>query len=287
MSNTLTLHRFEPRRSYEKDVGTDELRLGVFLDVETTGLDREKDKITQLAMLPFAFTSDGRVFEIGFPLLMLEDPGIPITAEITALTGITDNMVRGQKIDDALVELMMQHVVLVVAHNAEFDREAVERRWPGLFENVRWACSFRDVPWREEGFRHATMEWLLYKLCLMFTDEQHRADVDCAIGVHILAQTLPSGRRVLDVLLEAARAHYVRVWAENAPYETRELTKARGYRWNGSGEHVGPRAWFRDVKFAEVKDELAWLRENIPCVRPTCAQFSGKERFSRRAGAAA
>ena len=45
-----------------------EVRLGIFFDVETTGLDTSRSEIIELAMVPFEFASDGRIFGIQEPL---------------------------------------------------------------------------------------------------------------------------------------------------------------------------------------------------------------------------
>lgn len=72
---------------------------GLFVDVETTGLDPTSDEIIELAMTPFAYGSDGRITEIGESFEGLREPAIPIPAHITAITGIDDAMVAGQNID--------------------------------------------------------------------------------------------------------------------------------------------------------------------------------------------
>jgi len=62
----------------------------VFLDLETTGVSPEHDRIVDLAFL--RREPDGR--EDLFATLV--DPGLPIPPEVTAVHGITDKMVRGQ-----------------------------------------------------------------------------------------------------------------------------------------------------------------------------------------------
>jgi DNA polymerase-3 subunit epsilon len=74
-------------------------RLGLFVDVETTGLDWRRDEIIELAMIPFRYGLDGRIYEIGEAFQGLRQPAQPISAEITALTGIDDAMVAGKTID--------------------------------------------------------------------------------------------------------------------------------------------------------------------------------------------
>ena len=55
--------RLRPRRFVTPADGT-ATRMGLFVDVETTGLDPQKDEIIELAMVPFTYGRDGRIFEI-------------------------------------------------------------------------------------------------------------------------------------------------------------------------------------------------------------------------------
>ena len=254
------LRRFEPRSRYAADDGSP-VALALAVDVETTGLDSRTDRIIQLAILPFTYGRDsGLVHAVSAPLVWLEDPGRPIPPEITDLTGLTDADVAGQRIDDAAVAAAVSDSALVIAHNAEFDRGFLERRLP-LFRDRPWACSAREVPWRRLGFSSSSLEFLLIRACGLFYGA-HRADQDCAALVHLLATPLPDERPALWHLLQSARAKSHRIWAIDAPFDLKELLKARKYRWSG-GEEGRPRAWHREVPEADSPAELAWLQANI------------------------
>ena len=84
--------------------------------------------------------SDGRIYRVIGSWNWLEDPEIPIPPEITRLTGITDQMVAGNRIDDDAVDGLLAEVVPVIAHHAAFDRGFLERRLP-VFAHKHWACS--------------------------------------------------------------------------------------------------------------------------------------------------
>lgn len=275
------LRRLEPRSRYDDPQGAP-THTALYVDVETTGLDHAKDRIIQLAVVPFTFTSDGRVCEVAPSESWYEDPGVPIDPAITRLTGIRDADVVGQRIDDSRVAALLHDSALVVAHNAAFDRPFLERRFGGFAEKA-WACSMADVPWLDEGLPTTKLEWLAERHTGVFYDA-HRADVDCRVGVHLLASALPSDRRVMDVLLGTVRAKTARVWAVESPYATKGLLKARGYRWS-AGEDGSPKAWFRDLPETALDDEACWLRAHIYLERSSPAfmqRIGARTRYSHR-----
>lgn len=235
-------------------------RRALFVDVETTGLDSSKDTVIELGMVPFDYTLDGTVVAVGEPFGSLRDPGFPIPPEITALTGITDEMVRGATIDPDQVTAFVDRASLIISHNAGFDRPFCEGEWP-VFSNKAWACSLQEIDWTAEGFAGKKLSQIAASYGHFF--DAHRAIDDCHAGVDILNQRLPrSNRTGLAALLESARTPRWRIWAEGAPYVLRETLKAKGYRWN-SGDKGGPRAWYRDVQEGDLESELQFLRTDI------------------------
>jgi DNA polymerase-3 subunit epsilon len=254
------LRRLRARDHYHAPDGQ-ETKVGVVLDTETTGLSDAEDKIIELGMVAFEFApSTGRVYRVLRRFDAFHDPGFPIPPEITVLTGITDAMVAGAAIDPAAVAAFVADAVVVIAHNAPFDRRFAERAWP-LFESKAWACSLTEVDWLAEGFDGTRLGYLLAG-CGWF-HAGHRADEDCLALLEILAAPLPrTGETGLKRLLDTARRPTVRLWAAGAPYEAKDALKARGYRWN-DGADQRPRAWWRDVPEASADDEVHFLKTAI------------------------
>ena len=62
----------------------------------------------------------------------------------------------------------------------------------------------------------------------------------------------------LKSLLESARVPSLRVWAIGSAYETKDVLKARGYRWESDR-----RVWFGEISVAEREAELAWLKDAV------------------------
>jgi DNA polymerase-3 subunit epsilon len=253
------LRRLAPRPTLAVPPGV-KTRLGLFVDTETTGPDPARHEIIELAMAPFTYDLDGRILTVGEPFHQLREPSEPIPAEITALTGLTDEMVAGRRIDPAEVTAFAAPAALVVAHNAGFDRRFLER-FCETFSTKPWACSMTQVPWAEEGFEGVKLAYLATGAGFFY--ERHRAVHDCQAAIELLARPLPrSGAPALARLLERARTLSWRIWAENSPFDLKDLLKARGYRWNGEG-NAQPRAWYRDVTEADREAELAFLKAEI------------------------
>jgi len=235
-------------------------RTGMFLDVESTGLNVHSSEIIELAITPFEYDSHARIVSVGQSLHQFNEPTDAIPSEITAITGLTDEMVAGHRLDIAAIEAFVQRADILLAHNAAFDRPFVERLSP-IFAAKPWACTMCDVAWKLEGIEGRRLSDLLSGFCYFF--EAHRAVDDCQAGIALLTMTLPkSGERVLSRVLKAARQPTWRLFAESAPFEMKDLLKHRGYRWN-SNRAQGPRAWWKDLPSEAIDAEIDFLRSEI------------------------
>jgi DNA polymerase-3 subunit epsilon len=276
------LRRLQPHDEFNAPVSGQKLARGIILDTETTGLSSESDRVIELGMLLFEFDPiTGQVQRILRAFDQLEDPGMPIPPASTEVHHITDEMVKGQRIDDAEVARMLEGVSVVIAHNAAFDRPFVEQRWP-LFEDVLWACSLRDIDWRAEGFGSAKLEYLLYTQGIFY--EAHRAENDCRALLEVLSRVLPNGQKTaLLALLETLNQPQTRVYALNSPFETKDQLKLRGYRWDGE-----MRCWHRTLSGEQaLQDETAWLKKRVYGERQALIEIEtlgGKVRYSQRSG---
>jgi len=263
------------------DAPTRQHRRGLFVDVETTGLDSVRDEIIELAIVPFTYSLEGDLIAVGEPYHRLRQPSCPIPAEVTALTGLDDAKVAGHVIDPDDVAQVVAPAALVIAHNAGFDRRFLERLCPS-FSTKAWACSLSQVDWSAEGFGGQKLVYLATALGVFY--DQHRAVDDCLAALRILSEPLPvSGATGLRQLLAAARQPSWRIWAENSPFELKDALKARGYRWNS--EHAaGPRAWYIDVPEALKDAEVAYLCAEIYGgeVELTLKRLDAYDRFSNR-----
>ena len=270
-----------PERNYYTEPDGRPLARGAVVDTETTGLNLETDSIIEFAMVVFEYCREsGKVFRILDIFDQLEDPGVPIPPASTAVHGITDDMVAGQRIDDLRVAELVQGLDLVIAHNARFDRPFLEERLP-IFKLLPWACSLQQVGWSDEKMASAKLEYLAYRMGFFY--DAHRAQTDCLALLELLQMPLPvSGRLALACLLEKLQDKDYRVYAVRAPYDSKDLLKARAYRWDPER-----RCWHRTLSGDMMPAEIAWLKTHVYGGRPASLDFETMDahcRFSIRLG---
>lgn len=283
------LRRLQPRLHWPSNAQGD-LRTVLVLDTETTGLDSARESIIELALLRVTIDAatgqpvgDVEVYD------ELEDPGKPIPAEVTGITGLRDADVRGHRLDEARIHAMLQGVDLVIAHNAAFDRPFVERRLP-QFSQLPWACSFADIDWKAQGRSSAKLESLAQALGWFY--DAHRAEMDCHALLAVLAAPWPqasAGDAVplpsngLSRLLASARTPSYRLSATLAPFDAKDALKARGYRWNAEFK-----VWQTRISDdAALQLEGEWLKAHVYGQKVVHVQVETLEainKYSNRAG---
>lgn len=273
-----------PRSSKEQALQKEpQVLRGIVLDTETTGMNHLSDKVIELGMIKFEYdSSTGQVLNVIDVFDELEDPGFPIPPETIAVHHITDEMVKGKRMDDQRVNSMLQDVDLVIAHNASFDRPFVENRWPH-FCSKRWACSIKDIDWRQNGIGSAKLEYLAMVQGIFY--EAHRAEIDCWALLEVLKMVLPSSQQTaIQTLFESANSDQFKVYALGSPFETKDILKQRAYRWSPD-----IKCWSKVVGSSErLNDELIWLKQHVYGSRKGAKveieTFSAFERHAERDG---
>jgi DNA polymerase-3 subunit epsilon len=250
--------------------------IGIVLDLETTGLDPDLDEIIELAMLKFNFDREGHIGSVLDSFQSLNEPQKLIPSSITNLTGITNEMVAGQKVTEAEVKDFVADAVLIIAHNAAFDRPFFEKLSPSLTDYA-WGCSATEIPWKEEGIAGSRLEYIAQSFNLFY--DAHRADDDCRAVAKVLSLTLPKSKQLaMTVLLKNARRSETRIFATGAPYDLRLLLKKRGYRWNGALNQF-PKAWWRDIVPTDLESEIAFLTGLYQGITPQSFSMTARSRF--------
>jgi DNA polymerase-3 subunit epsilon len=256
-------------------------KVALCLDTETSGLNHLQDKVIEVGIVAFEFDpSSGDIYRISDRYSGFEDPGFPIPPEVGEITGISDDMVRGQAFDDASINRLAEKADLVIAHNAAFDRKFVESRFPA-FKKVPWACTVCQIDWSAERLSSRTLEFLLFKTGSL-TINAHRALDDAEGVLGLLMERLPvSGTPIFQVLLKRAHEITSKIFAVSAPFEKKDILKERGYRWS-DGSQGGSKAWWRDVPADDEPAEMAYLaREIYPRGNTSSVQIMRCDAYAR------
>lgn len=229
-----------PEYRINKDYNIHHGKTVAIIDLETTGLDYAKDKITEIGVIHAAIVPNMQ------PIILdvyqaFNDPGVPISQRITELTGITDEMVKGQAIDWAYVQDEVVRISdLVICHNASFDRKFLEVAGHDnyqVFKEAVFACTKNDIDWLRRGYGASKLDYLNWKLGYFY--DAHRAINDCWATLNLLVQE----DGALEELLSNTVDQY-EVYAVGAPYEKKDELSDNGFYWN-NGSNGKPKAWFK------------------------------------------
>lgn len=216
----------------------------LIVDVETTGLDPKKDRVTDIAWC----VTDSQFNAEYSEHHMMYDTNYPtITPEITKLTGITLEMLASAEppekvmaaLDATVKEYKPTHLI---AYNSEFDSQMllaeIHRGSFGMMEGINqlvqtpWLCAMIDV---EDNYNYKC--WKLSHLALDKGVAVNPKDLHRAIGdVLLTRQLLEASRISLTDLIEFNNEPWVVVRAlTRPPWEDQGKSsgeaKKRGYTW--------------------------------------------------------
>lgn len=250
----------------------DDLML-VFLDVETTGLSFESDRVIQLCIRPVLVNKiSGEVSAIAKSKVYHNDPGFPLSEEIQKLTNINDSDLKGESIDWEWVRSSLERADFVICHNASFDRGMIEKELnrAGLKNTETiWGCSMSQVFWRDFCRPSKALEVLCAWTGFFYDSHQAANDVDAMIHV------LRKNNRVKELLDNAVTSDY-RVFAMNSPREKNSELKKRRYRWDPNVS-----SWYKSFNMEDsANSEVEWLNSFDSKVEPQMFEVDAKYRFS-------
>jgi DNA polymerase-3 subunit epsilon len=247
------------------------------IDTETTGLDTDVCEIIELGYQIIEFDSTGHFYKVLSAQNFLNEPKGEISAEVTQVTGLTMEDVKGHQIPWDQVEAEIAQVQLCVAHNASFDRPVVER-YSDVFVNKIWGCSVAQIDWLKQAHVGSrSQEFLCWKVGEFFYGA-HRALDDVQALTQLLSCNISEKKLpAFSFLLSAVRQSKSLIKATGAPFDIKDALRSRGYRWN-----VGERVWQAVMDDSKLQDELAWLIENNT-PNPNVTKLKATDSFSIRA----
>jgi len=246
----------------------------VVLDVETTGLNSDKNEIIQIAVRPFFVNPEtGEISGIKKCIEFLQQPSFPLPEEIRDITGFSDEDLAGHEIDWKKVSKILNSCQFIIAHNASFDREWIDKN---LKRNgyqpppdAIWCCSLSQVNWNNVCRPSKALE----VLCAWhgFFYDSHNAIADIDATLHLLR----SAGRMQELLSAAVESDY-HVFAVGSQRDENPLLKARRYRWNPDLV-----CWWKSTPSQNAaENECEWLQQNLKKVEPQFFEVEPQLRFS-------
>lgn len=235
------------------------------LDLETTGLDTAKDRITELGVALWdvetkrpLYVADQFFHEEGFPTL---------SSEIVKLTGITDQILAEFGLPPRIILEQLEEIVTrhkpdyIVAHNGEgFDRPLLlaELDRHGVvgstLRGLPWIDSRSDIPHPTEPdsrrLRHLALD------CGFINPFEHRALFDVLTMLRVLSHYPIDEVLAYRALPSAiARAIVPAPWTDGGVGNS--WVKSRRYGWERCGDGIFPKQWVRKIKLNLLEEEQA------------------------------
>jgi DNA polymerase-3 subunit epsilon len=214
-------------------------RRPIYYDTETTGVRAGKDRIVELAAYD-------PILDKTFCEFI--NPGCPIPAEVTAITHITDEMVKDalpfKDVAQGFVEFCSGDVVLIAHNNDNFDKPFLEAEfgWASMpfpnwtfLDTLKWSRKYRsDLPKHSLQFlreaygieanqAHRALDdvLVLHKIFSRMTD-----DLDIDTALNLLSKKaeivrMPFGKHAGKPLSEIPK-EYVKWLGENGALDKKE-----------------------------------------------------------------
>lgn len=209
------------------------------LDLETTGLDKETDYVTEIGAVLWHTEKNAPV---KFFNKLIKIP-IPVPEFIVKLTGIDDDLLEkhGELAGNVWTEFeeFIKPADYLCAHNAPFDAGFIKRILPNL--DKKWIDSSVDIEYPDSiqtrKLIHLAAE---HGFVNPFA---HRAVTDVLTMMQLLS------KYDWNKTIESANTPSVTMRAM-VPFEQNQKAKTAGYRWDGNRKF-----WVKNVKENKVNEE--------------------------------
>ena len=212
----------------------------LILDTETTGLDINNDSCLEIGSILFHVSSRSVLAQNSFLIPVLSNPAESINKIPAEITRLPQPWLEGLNYFEKLVEASD----VIVAHNAEFDRQWFGKNNLPAIEK-KWICSMEEIAWPSDlqirGRPSLRDLALAYEIPVW---SAHRALTDCIY----LAEVFRRCKDLEKLLIEALQPR--RLMRAQVSYEERHLAKNAGFKWNDPVQG----AWSRRLSEKQIKE---------------------------------
>lgn len=211
----------------------------IYYDTETTGVKADKDRVIELAAYD---PVENRSF------VEFVNPGMPIPPESTAITGITDEMVKEAGsfavVGQAFIDFCGEGAILIAHNNDRFDKLFLEAEFKRhnlimpswqYIDTLKWARKYRpDLPTHalqslrevygiEANQAHRALDdvMVLYRIFSQMVDDLSLDQIVSLLSESSVLSRMPFGKHQGKPLAEVPR-HYVQWLMGNGAFEKAE-----------------------------------------------------------------
>lgn len=208
------------------------LRIAV-MDTETTGLDYQTDEVIELAIVVVVLNERLEFCAIERRYNQLQQPITPITPELTAIHGITNEEVEGKRFDLILAKELLDKCHYILCHNSKFDRNFIDKIIPTMAKK-QYLCSLTQIDWDKRKRLIPTKNLISLAVSHGFYFEAHRAIIDTLAVVELMNRA-----NTYAEVIESANQDVVEVqWVLS--FHDKDHAKANKFNWNPDSK-----AWTR------------------------------------------
>jgi DNA polymerase-3 subunit epsilon len=209
-------------------------------DTETTGVDTEIDQIVETGLA--VYDTEAKQFLALHSDLYKTTKWSAEAEEVHHIKQSSADKGYGDEFNP-WDQIRQYNPVVIVAHNAEFDKALMVKRWP-IFNSLPWICSKRDLPHDKviKGFSCSKLQHLAVDYGLE-PGQRHRALFDAMLCCEI------ASRHDMESVVGRCKEpkFTVKAWYPEKPDFSdkdfnlqKEYLKKAGFRWDG-------KFWIKDA----------------------------------------
>lgn len=218
------------------------------VDIETTGLDKNKDDIIELAIYVCRNESPDNPIFI-YSSVFNTDKWNEDSFIIHGITKDTCNAGIEPSSINIYNILQPYNVDVIMAHNVEFDYKFINKVWPQM-SDYTWLCTQKDLP--HNAILHKVSSRRLMHLAVDYgfkVDGWHRALDDA----HMVCKLASKHDITAAIDAKFKDRFIIKTWG-SYDHKYKEALKNLGFRWNSDD-----RKWFKVV----VSDDLDEITESL------------------------
>ncbi|WP_141433700.1 exonuclease domain-containing protein [Bacillus sp. 03113] len=179
-------------------------RIGLLLDVETTGLSPYQDEMIELALILFSYCQDTGEFieeleHDSFLREPLSESSRNNYESAYKIHGIPFQEVEGKSFHDVKIKTYFHRADSIFAHNASFDRSFLYQMYPEI-NLLKWYCTMRNIEWKKYGYQNSKLITLL-QAHQITNYQSHRAMDDITYLMQLLKKQNPQGNYYLKEVI--------------------------------------------------------------------------------------